>query len=152
MTGVLAAVAVFRENIAYAEQINDEGLLNNALHDLEELCLNYKELSHEGELVTAKLLSLAKTDEERGFYRCNRADMLASAHREDEAEKEYQRMFAELPDWHFGRYRYALFLDESGRTEEAVEVLQALIAEDDRIDGETFEAARDLLEDLTELE
>lgn len=146
------AVAVSKENIAYAERVNEEGFLNNALHDLEELCYEYKELSHEGELVVAKLLSLAKTDEERGLCRCNRADMLVFARREEEAEREYQRLFSELPDWHFGRYRYAMFLDELGRTEEAIEILQALITEEDRIDRETFEAARDLLEDLTEPE
>lgn len=146
------AVAVSKENIAYAEQVNDEEWLKNALHDLEELCLEYNELFHEGEVVMEKLLSLAKTDEERGFCRCNRADMLAFARREEEAEKEYQMMFSELPDWHFGRYRYALFLDELGRTKEAIEVLRDLIAEEDRIDKETLAAAGDLLEDLTELE
>jgi len=146
------AVAVFKENIAYAEHIHDEKLLSNALHDLEELCLNYKELSHEGELVMTKLLSLAKTDEERGFCWCNRADMLAFACREDEADKEYCRMFSELPDWHFGRYRYALFLDGLGRTKEAIEILQNLIAERDRIDRETVDAARELLKDLEGVE
>lgn len=144
------AVAVLKENIACAEQVNEEGWLKNALHDLEDLCLNYKELYHEGLLVIAKLMSLAKTDEEMGFCRCDRADMLAVVRGVDEAEKEFQKIFSELPDWHFGRYRYALFLESLGRTEEAIKVLQALIAEGDRIDWETIIAARDVLENLTE--
>lgn len=62
-----------------------------------------------------------------------------------EAEQEFQNLFQALPGWHFGRYRYALFLEASGRKEEALAVLRELVAAKQKIDKETYRCARDVL-------
>ena len=40
-----------------------------------------------------------------------------------------------FPNWHFGRYRYALFLEENGGKEDALAVLEELVAANREIDG-----------------
>jgi len=55
-------------------------------------------------------------------------------------------LFATLPNWHFGRYRYALFLEENGKKEEAIGVLRELVAAKGKIDRETYQLAREALQ------
>lgn len=52
-----------------------------------------------------------------------------------------------FPNWHFGRYRYALFLEENGGKEDALAVLEELVAANREIDGETYQLAHELLRD-----
>lgn len=141
------ALAALEDNVRLAEAIGDRGCLSNALHDIEELCLDHKELAAEGVRVEGRLLELAGTDYEKGFCYCNRADFLAAMGRVEEAEEEYRSLFDRMPDWHFGRYRHALLLKELGREAEAVEILDRLL-EAEEIDGETRDAAEELLADL----
>lgn len=44
-----------------------------------------------------------------------------------EAEETYQAVFASNPHVPFVRYRYAIFLNEQGRRDEATQVLLALL-------------------------
>jgi len=139
------SLAALEDNVKLAEALGKRGFLKNALHDIEELCLNYKDLAAEGIRVEERLLELAKDDDEKGFCYCARADFLAAMGRVEEAEEEYRSLFDRMPDWHFGRYRYALLLEQLGRKEEAVEVLRSLVADRGKIDRETYEAAANFL-------
>ncbi|HOV79025.1 MAG TPA: SEC-C domain-containing protein [Bacillota bacterium] len=139
------SLAALEDNVKLAEAVGKQGFLENALHDVEELCLNNKDLAAEGIRVEERLLELAKDDDEKGFCYCNRADFLATMGRVEEGEEEYRSLFARMPDWHFGRYRYALFLEQLGRKGEAVKVLRSLVAARGKIDRETYRAAADAL-------
>lgn len=139
------ALAALKDNVKLAEGMENRGYLQNALHDVEHLCLNHKELSAEGVLVMDRLLEYAEDDDQKGFCYCNRADFLAATGQVEEAEKEYHSLFSRMPGWHFGRYRYALLLEQLGRREDAVDFLRSLLASDEDIDEETCEAIEDFL-------
>ncbi len=120
--------------------------MKNALQDLQLLCMNHQSLKEKGLRVTEKLIALARDDEERGSYWCDKADLLAQLGMAEKAEKEFQKLFCALPHWHFGRYRYALFLEENGKKEEAKAVLRELVAKKKEIDRETYSAAFEVLQ------
>jgi tetratricopeptide (TPR) repeat protein len=142
------ALAALEDNVRLAEAGEEQRFLKNALHDVEELCLNYKDLAAEGIRVEERLLELAEDDHEKGSCYCTRADFFATMGRVEEAEEEYRSLFTRMPDWHFGRYRYALFLEQLGRKEEAVEVLRSLVAAGSKMDKETHKAAADVLANM----
>ncbi|MBE3585675.1 MAG: SEC-C domain-containing protein [Thermoanaerobacter sp.] len=142
------AIQALEENVAVAESFQEGRWLKNALQDLQLLCVNHQSLTEKGLQITERLLALAQNDGEKGNYWCDRADLLAQACRIEEAEKEYRNLFNVLPHWHFGRYRYALFLEKNGRKEEAIIVLRELVTAKGKIDSETYRAAREVLEDL----
>lgn len=96
---------------------------------------------------TEKLIELAE-DEQKGQYRCDKADILASMGRSTEAEEEFQALFNEMPGYDFGRYRYALHLRDAGRPKEAISVLRALMDHNGELDAETRRDAADLLDDM----
>ncbi|MGB9790959.1 MAG: DUF1841 family protein [Thermacetogeniaceae bacterium] len=135
------------ENVALAESYQGGKWLKNALEDLQLFCLNNKPLWRDGISVTERLIALSESDEEKGNFWADKADLLALMGRVKEAEQEFQNLFQALPDWHFGRYRYALFLKEIGRKKEALAVLRELVAAKRKIDRETYQCARDVLRD-----
>ncbi len=143
LTGALACL---RENAAQVEQ--NENLLTNALQDILHLCFNHRELSAEGIKAVDRLIDLTGDEEQKGMYRCDRADLRAAAGQVEQAEKEYQAIFNDFPNYKFARYRYALFLDQYGRSDEAEAVLTALLERPAEVDPETYRAAREVLEDL----
>ncbi|SMB98242.1 protein of unknown function [Thermanaeromonas toyohensis ToBE] len=143
---IQGARQALEENVALAETVRGGKLLGNALQDLQLLCMNHRSLKKKGLQVTERLMALAKNEEEKGNYWCDKADLLAQIGRVEEAEKEYQNLFATLPNWHFGRYRYALFLEEKGKKEEAIGVLRELVAAKGKIDRETYQLAREALQ------
>lgn len=122
-------------------------MLDNALHDLQLFCMNHPEYGDLGLETTNKLIQLAG-GEQKGQYRCDKADILASMGRTAEAEQEFQALFDEMPGYDFGRYRYALHLRDVERSEEAMSVLRALLARKDELDAQTKRDAADLLEDM----
>jgi len=144
---VEGALLCLRENVALAERAH-QNLLVNALQDLQLLCLNHPELIDEGLKVNDRLISLV-SDEEKGIYRCDKADLLAVSGSLEEAEKEYVAIFEDIPNYHFARYRYALFLEEHDRSKEAEGVLRALLERKDEIDDETYFSAEALLEEIS---
>ncbi|MEW6573350.1 MAG: hypothetical protein AB1374_06915 [Bacillota bacterium] len=73
---------------------------------------------------------------------------MAAAGRVSEAHDTFYNLFETLPQWHFGRYRYALFLLKWGSREEAMEIIKQLTAEKEVVGNETYTAARALLEAL----
>ncbi|NSW90952.1 MAG: hypothetical protein HPY74_09850 [Firmicutes bacterium] len=140
---------VLKENIDFAKSLGEEGLIKNANYDLLLLCMSNKELAAEGiELIDNMLLS--STDEnEIGCLRCDRADFLEYQGKIDEAEREYESIFKDMPEWYFGRYRYALFLENMGRKNEAIEVLKQLKSIRNKLDRSTYNAVITVLEDMT---
>lgn len=138
-----------KENIALAESLGKEGLIKNAYSDMLFLCQNHKELAGEGLEVIDKLLSLSRDEDEIGCLRCDRADLLARQGKVDEAEREFESIFKDMPEWYFGRYRYALFLENLGRKPEALEVLKELESIKDKLDEFTYSAVTEVLEDMT---
>jgi len=129
------------ENVALAESYQGGRWLKNALEDLQLFCMNHKPLWRDGISVIERLIALSESDEEKGNFWADKAELLALMGRVKEAEQEFQNLFQALPDWHFGRYRYALFLKASGRKEEALAVLRELVAAGrkiDKIDRETY--------------
>lgn len=143
---VEGAEKALKENVALAERLQKKEFLKNALQDLQLLYLNHQSLKEKGLRVTERLIALAQDDEEKGSYWCDKADLLAQTGRVEKAEKEFQKIFSALPHWHFGRYRYALFLEDIGKKEEAKAVLQELVAKRKEIDRETYRAAREVLQ------
>lgn len=144
---IAGAAQALKENIALAGTYEQESWLNNALYDMLDLCLNCPDLSEEGLAAIEKLLPLVK-DEQKGYLLCDRADIMARTGRVEEADRMFQDIFETMPGWHFGRYRYALHLAETGRKDQAIAVLQDLVAEKGQIDPETYQAAVEVLEDL----
>lgn len=144
------AELALKENIELAESLDDKGLLKNSLEELQLLCLKHEELIPEAIKATGRLIEIADSNEERCLLWCDKADLMARQGRVGPAEKEYGRLFSEYPDWHFGRYRYALLLDELGNTGGAVELLKSLLAEKDKLDEETCDSAEDLLSSILE--
>lgn len=142
------AAQALKENIAFAETYDKDAWLSNALYDMLDLCLNRPDLSEEGLAAIEKLLPLVK-DEQKGYLLCDKADITARTGRVEEADRMFQDIFATMPGWHFGRYRYALHLEETGRKDQAITVLRDLAAKKDRIDAETYQAAAEVLEDFT---
>jgi len=69
--------------------------------------MNCPSLSVEGLAVIEKLLPLVD-DDFKGYLLCDRADFTARSGRVGEADRMFQDIFETMPDWHFGRYRYAL--------------------------------------------
>jgi len=138
------ASQALKENIAVAQAHNEESWLSNACYDLEDLCLNHPSLFEEGLAVIEKLLPLVD-DDHKGHLLCDKADITARTGLVAEADRMFQDIFETMPDWHFGRYRYALHLEETGRKDQAITVLQDLVAEKGRIDSETYQAAVDAL-------
>lgn len=145
---VEGALKALEENVTLAESVEGGRWLNNALQDLQLLCYNHPGLEEKGIEASERLMALAESEGDRGNYWCDKADLLARLGRVEEAEQEYQGVFKALPNWHFGRYRYALYLEERGKKEEALPVLRELVACRDAVDEETYAAASEVLEDL----
>ncbi|WP_242653707.1 SEC-C metal-binding domain-containing protein [Thermincola potens] len=144
---VEGAAQALKENIILAETHNQESWLSNALYDMLDLCLNYPQMSEEGLATIERLLHLVR-DDAKGYLLCDRADIVARTGRVEEADRMFQDIFETMPAWHFGRYRYALHLSDTGRNDQAITVLQDLVAKKGRIDTETYQAAVDVLNDL----
>lgn len=143
-----ATLEALEENVSQAEDYQGGKFLKNALMHLLEFCLeNKRDRGPRGLEVIDRLLGMADSDEEKGFFLCDKADILASLGHINEAYNNFNELFAELPRWHFGRYRYALFLLSWGDREEAFNILKELAAQED-IDEETSEAVRELVEGL----
>lgn len=140
------AAACLRENVNVAEKYMQD-MLENALQDLQLLCMNHPELSVLGLETTQRLIDLAE-GEQKGQYRCDKADILVAMGRFSEAEEEFRALFNDMPGYHFGRYRYALHLMDAGRVNEAKSVLQALLAHSDELDENTRHAASAVLADM----
>ncbi|MEW6273887.1 MAG: SEC-C metal-binding domain-containing protein [Bacillota bacterium] len=141
-----AALTCLKENVALTRE--DEKKLLNALQDLQLLCMNHPELSAEGIKATDRLIALAEAEDQKGMYRCDRADLLAAAGQRRQAEEEFHTLFRDLPGFKFGRYRYALFLEQYGRSAEAEAVLKELLAHPAGLDAETYGAAQGALANL----
>lgn len=90
---------------------------------------------------------MAAGEEEKKDLLCNKAALLAAAGLRDEAEAIYHAVMTTMPHWHFGRYRYALFLMRD-REGEAMAVLRELVADRETVDEETYREARGMLEDM----
>lgn len=135
---------VLKENIALAERLGKEALITNAYHDLLLFCQN-NELSEEGIEFIDKFLPLSSEENMTGYLLCDKADFLASQGKVYEAEREYESIFKDMPEWYFGRYRYALFLENIGRKNEAIEVLKQLKSMGQKLDKDTYDAVVDVL-------
>ncbi|MDH7578291.1 MAG: SEC-C domain-containing protein [Bacillota bacterium] len=144
---IQGAKQALEENVALAESYQGGLWLKNALQDLHLLCMNHRSLKRDGIQTTERLMALANSDDERGNCWCDKADLLAQIGRVEEAEKEYRNLFNALPHWHFGRYRYALFLGENNKRDDAINILRGLVEAKKKIDGETYQAAREVLRD-----
>lgn len=137
------ALQCLRENVECAELAAGHGhLLRNALEELRSFCYNGPEFSVLGVKVTDRLLGLpgeddelgedaAGLDDEEALLRCDRADMLARAGQAGEAEAEYEALRSRLSGdeelLSLVQYRYGLWLEDQGRTEEAEQTLAALL-------------------------
>jgi hypothetical protein len=133
------------ESVALAEGYKGGELLMNALQDLELLCINHR--LRDGIKVAERLMALTENDDERGNYWCDKADLLARIGRTEEAEQEFRSLLDTLSLWHNGRYRYALFLEENGKKEDALAVLRQLVVDKKEIDAVTYQHAREVLRD-----
>jgi tetratricopeptide (TPR) repeat protein len=142
------AYSLLQENVYLAEHNNNPGALHNALLDVLELCQNHHSLAEKGLAITDRLVEIAQNNDEGNLLICDKAEFLRKVGREDEAYNTFSSLLKNVPDWHFGRYRYALFLSELNKTNEAVQILELLIKEKGRIDEETYDCAEALLCDL----
>jgi hypothetical protein len=131
------------ENAALAEGYKGGELLRNALQDLELLCIYHR--LRNGIKVTERLMVLAENDDERGNYWCDKADFLARIGKVEKADQEFRSLLDTLRHWHYGRYRYALFLEENGKKENALANLRELVADKKEIDTVTYQHASEVL-------
>ncbi|EGL83642.1 SEC-C motif domain protein [Caldalkalibacillus thermarum TA2.A1] len=145
---VKGAELALKDNVSQARQMGHSDYLRNALQDLQMFCFNHDGYTQLGLEVTQSLLELENDEYQRGNYWCDKADILAADGQVAQAEEEFRQLFQTMPDWHFGRYRYACFLMDTGRKAEAVALLKELVAAQADIDEETWQAARDLLDTL----
>ncbi len=143
---IQGAKQALEENVVLVESYQGDRRLKNALQDLQLFCMNHQSLRGEGIQVAERLMALSQSDEERGSYWCDKADLLARIGRVGEAEQEYRNLFDTLPHWHFGRYRYALFLEDNGKRDDAIIILRELVADKRKIDGEAYSLAREVLQ------
>jgi hypothetical protein len=142
------AYIALKENVDFAKELGELGLTNNAYYDLLDFCLNNSdEFAEAGIEVIENFLPLL-AEKEKGNLRCDKADLLAKMNKIDDAEKEFAAIFKEMPEWYFGRYRYALYLEDIGKKSEAIEVLKQLISIKDKLDQETYDAAVEVLESM----
>ncbi len=142
------AYMALKENVDFAKQLGKPGLSKNAYYDLLNFCLNHSdEYAETGIEVIEDFLPLL-SEEEQGYLRCDKADLLAKLNKVDKAEKEFGAIFKEMPEWYFGRYRYALYLEDLGKKNEAIEVLKQLISIKDKLDQDTYIAVVDVLENM----
>lgn len=146
------AVMVLNENIEAAQQNGNMDLLQNALQDMQLMCLNHVELADVAETYTKQLMEMAESDDDRCSLWCDWADLMARRGSVNKALDEYNRLLAEYPAWHMGRFRLAGLLDELGDSTKAIQVLQSLLAEKDNLDEELCLEAEDFLSDLLESE
>ncbi|MDQ0338550.1 tetratricopeptide (TPR) repeat protein [Caldalkalibacillus uzonensis] len=142
------AELALKENVRQARKMDHLSYLNNALQDLQMFYQNHSGYEQQALEVTEELMDLAEDEYQRGNYWCDKADILADAGQVAQAEEEYQHLFKAMPNWQYGRYRYASFLEHIGRKAEAVSLLKELVAAQENIDEETWQAARDLLDTL----
>lgn len=143
------ALEVLKENIALAKFYQKGEFLENAWQDYMFLCQNHVQFAGEGLKASEQLIKLVEDDEEKGTLICDKADFLAKMGSMEASEAEYTKLFNSLPDFHFGRFRYALMLSEHKRENDAKKFLTDLLS-NYSIDEETHEEAMALLEDLGE--
>lgn len=141
------AEIVLKENIECARTYQEGSYLKNAWQDYEVFCANNEGYLEEGFEATEQLIKLADDDEEKGNLYCDRADLMAKRENLEDAVREYLNLFDILPNFHFGRYRYALMLSEYERKDEARTVLADLLAIR-TLDEDTRFEAEELLKDL----
>lgn len=141
------AEIVLKENIECAKTYQKGSYLKNAWQDYEIFCANNEDYLEEGFEATEQLIKLADDDEEKGNLYCDRADLMARRENLEDAVKEYLNLFDILPNFHFGRYRYALMLSEYERKDEAKTVLADLLAIR-TLDEDTRFEAEELMKDL----
>ena len=140
---------ILKENIAVAKIYQEGGFLENAWQDYMFFCQNHVEFAGEGLNASDQLLKLVEDDEEKGNLICDKADFLAKMGNMEASEAEYENLFNSFPEFHLGRFRYALMLSEYNRDNDAKKFLRDLLS-NYRIDDETHGEAMALLEDLGE--
>jgi len=143
------ALEVLKENIEYTKLYLEGEFLTNAWQDFMFFCQNNRQFAQEGIEASEQLLRLVEDDEEKGTLLCDKADFLATMGNMEDSEAEYTRLFNSLPDFHLGRFRYALMLSEHNRKDDAKKLLRDLLS-NDRVDDDTHEEAMALFEDLGE--
>lgn len=142
------ASRALEENIVLAEKFEEGKWLRNALQDMQILCMSHRSLKEKGLQVTERLIALAKNDDEKITYWCDKADLMCDLGKTEEAENEYQKIFSAYPYLHWSRFRYALYLKNTRRLKEARSALQELLRKREELDIETYRCALDLLNDL----
>lgn len=145
------ACMALKENIDFAKKLGNTGLMKNAYQDLLFFCFNNSDkYAEEGIGVIEDLLLLSSDKDEIGYLRCDKAHLLAKMNKIDEAEKEFEKIFKEMPEWYFARYRYALYLEGIGKKNDAIEVLKQLKSTKNKLDKNTYDAVVDVLESIQE--
>lgn len=143
------AAEVLKENIEDTKLYLEGEFLTNAWQDFMFFCQNHSQYAQEGIEACEQLLRFVEDDEEKGTLLCDKADFLATMGNMEDSEAEYTRLFNSVPDFHLGRFRYALMLSEHHRKDDAKKLLRDLLS-DDSIDDDTHEEAMALLENLGE--
>ena len=87
------------------------------------------------------MLPLSENRDETGTLRCDKADLLGSLGKMEEAEKEYASIFLGYARLVFWLIQICAFLGDMGQRNKAVEVLEYLISIKDKLDRETYEEA-----------
>lgn len=104
-----------KENLACAEERDDQEPILNALQDLHFAHVNHLEFGERALRITDRLIACARDREDGPLYRCDKADFLAAAGAVDKAEREYKDIFESRPDHMFARCRCAAMLGALGR-------------------------------------
>ncbi|WP_240984884.1 SEC-C domain-containing protein [Acididesulfobacillus acetoxydans] len=141
------ALTVLKENIALAETYKGGIFLKDAWQHYLLLCQNHTEFRKEGLRAINHLLSLVKTDREKGTLLCDKGDRLSGMGDLEAAKAEYAKLFMTFPNFSQGRLRYASMLFKQERKQDAKKVLTDLLSET-HIDRETRWDAIALLDDL----
>ena len=143
------ALELLKENIEHAKVYQAGKFLESAWQDYMFFSQRHMQFAEEGLKVSEELLQMVENDEEKGVLLCEKADFLAKMGNIEASEAEYIKLFNSLPDFHFGRFRYALMLSEHKREKDAKVFLRDLLS-NYRLDHEIHQEAMTLLASLGE--
>lgn len=122
---VEGARMALEENLEQVEEETDnEGWLENALYDLQNLCLNHPNLAELGLQVTDRLIATIPSNENQliGFLYCDRADFLHTLGKVQEVGENYKRATEIHPEEPVYYERWLAFLENTGQRDRADEV------------------------------
>ncbi|MHB1420324.1 MAG: DUF1841 family protein [Bacillota bacterium] len=138
----------YEQLVEYADKTNNRNYVHNALLDYLLFCINNKGWERKGIEMAERLEGSSTMEMEKIQYRLDAADIYVNMGNMERAEQMYQEIVDQNPESEWALLRWARYLVEIGRSNEAVEYYQRILKLSNKIDSWIISDAKNELAEL----